>query len=209
MERNSCKYDKFRRDVLERDTCVCQLCGADGDETSLHVHHIEKYSENENLRTDVENGITLCEFCHSQTLGKENQFEQIFKEILKNPIWRKKIIIEDKNLQYKDYDKLDKNENAFYLISTMIKYIKDIYAFKVYCYLCSTFDYGLGYSTRTLKTIAEECNIARSTVQKAIKYLEEKGFIIVYKKKKSELMNNCYYIRYVEETEEDKVREQK
>jgi hypothetical protein len=32
---------------------------------SLNAHHIENYSSNPDKRTDVNNGITLCEKCHS------------------------------------------------------------------------------------------------------------------------------------------------
>ena len=92
--------------------------------------------------------------------------------------------------------------------NSMIKYIEDVYAFKVYCYLCYRYNKDYDYAFPSLDTISEDCKMARSTVQKAIKYLEERRFIVRYKKKGKQWMNNCYYIRYVVETEEDRKREQ-
>ena len=95
------------------------------------------------------------------------------------------------------------------IANTMLKHIDNVYAFKVYCYLCFRYNNQYQYAFPSLETIAEDCSIARSTVQKAIKYLEERRFIVVYKKKGKQWMNSCYYVRYVVETEEDKRREQK
>ena len=45
----------------------------------LNAHHIKRFIDNENLRFDIDNGITLCEDCHKLTYGKENDFEKQFK----------------------------------------------------------------------------------------------------------------------------------
>jgi hypothetical protein len=41
----------------------CTKCGSVYD---LHAHHIEQFKDNESLRYDVNNGITLCGQCHRE-----------------------------------------------------------------------------------------------------------------------------------------------
>lgn len=57
------EYREWRKAVLKRDNLTCQCCGKQGGR--LNVHHIKNYSDYPELRTDVDNGITLCESCHS------------------------------------------------------------------------------------------------------------------------------------------------
>lgn len=83
-KRNDKGYDKWRKEVLERDNYTCRLCGNAEDDVILNVHHIEKYSENEELRTDVNNGITLCYECHKKIFFREKEFEEYFKQLIKN-----------------------------------------------------------------------------------------------------------------------------
>ena len=59
------------------------MCGKSEDETILNVHHIIRYADNEELRTDVDNGITLCYKCHKKIFGKEKEFEEYFKQLIK------------------------------------------------------------------------------------------------------------------------------
>lgn len=61
-DRNCTQYKMWRKDVFERDKFTCQICGRVGGE--LEAHHIEHFSENKNLRFDVDNGVTLCKECH-------------------------------------------------------------------------------------------------------------------------------------------------
>lgn len=110
------------------------------------------------------------------------------------------------SLKLAPYKVLDKEWTK--IANTMLKHIDDVYAFKVYCYLCYRYNKDYEYAFPSLETIAEDCNIARSTAQKSVKYLEERRFIVRYKKKGKQWMNNCYYIRYVVETDEDKQNEQ-
>ena len=111
------------------------------------------------------------------------------------------------SLKLAPYYALDKDWTK--IANSMFKHIDYIYAFKVYCYLCYRYNRDYQYAFPTLETIASDCSIARSTVQKAIEYLEERRFIVIYKKKGRQWANCCYYVRYVVETEEDKQREQK
>lgn len=79
---------EWRDKVIERDGC-CQCCGATGN---LHVHHILNYANHKELRTDVTNGITLCEQCHSPYIlgsfhniyGTKNNNEEQLQEYIKN-----------------------------------------------------------------------------------------------------------------------------
>ena len=56
-------YRIFRENVLSRDNYKCQCCGL---KKKLHVHHIFSYKYYSSLRTDVNNGITLCKYCHQK-----------------------------------------------------------------------------------------------------------------------------------------------
>lgn len=71
-------YNTWKREVLERDDYTCRKCGA---KEHLATHHIENYSEKESLRTDINNGVTLCVECHKkfhkQYGNKNNNKEQI------------------------------------------------------------------------------------------------------------------------------------
>lgn len=68
------EYKKWRNDVFARDNYTCQCCFQYG--VSLNAHHIENFSSNPELRTDLNNGITLCEDCHS--VNKEGGFHNVY-----------------------------------------------------------------------------------------------------------------------------------
>lgn len=67
--RQTPEYRRWRQCVLERDNYTCQMCGKQGGK--LNVHHIERYRNNIERRTDVSNGITLCEKCHKELHQRE------------------------------------------------------------------------------------------------------------------------------------------
>lgn len=83
--RNSLKYANWRLLVFERDEFLCQMPDCDKTERSLDSHHIKKFSIFPDLRLDLNNGITLCKKCHNKTKNKEEEFEQLFTEII---IWK-------------------------------------------------------------------------------------------------------------------------
>lgn len=56
------EYKLWRELVYERDDYTCQKCLERGIE--LNPHHIFNFSNKEELRFDVDNGITLCRKCH-------------------------------------------------------------------------------------------------------------------------------------------------
>lgn len=55
-------YTKWRNDVIKRDE-VCQCCGLN---KHLVAHHIFGYKEHPELAVNVDNGVTLCQFCHDK-----------------------------------------------------------------------------------------------------------------------------------------------
>ena len=61
--RNSKEYREWRTEVYERDDYTCQKCGKRGG--ALIAHHIDGYANNEELRTELSNGITLCKKHHT------------------------------------------------------------------------------------------------------------------------------------------------
>lgn len=77
-------YKIFRDAVLKRDGNKCKYPGCK-TKSKLQVHHIKKYASSPELELVVDNGITLCKKHHWQVYGKEEQFEQMFIEILCGP----------------------------------------------------------------------------------------------------------------------------
>jgi len=61
INRDYREYIKWRTAVYVRDNYVCQICNKKG---KLNAHHIESYRDNPSLRTEINNGITMCEDCH-------------------------------------------------------------------------------------------------------------------------------------------------
>lgn len=51
--------------VQERDLFRCQHCDLD-DKSKLHAHHIVSWKDSQELRFEVDNGITLCKSCHQK-----------------------------------------------------------------------------------------------------------------------------------------------
>lgn len=94
------------------------------------------------------------------------------------------------------------------ICNTMFKYIPHPYDFKVYCYLCYRYNNEYQYAFPSLSTIAADTCISVKRVQQSIKWLEEQGFIYRYKRVENEWQNNCYYVRYVEITDEMRKEEQ-
>lgn len=56
---------QWRRAVLMRDDYTCQDCGLRRRKGN-HAHHIKRKKEYPELRLDVDNGQTLCWYCHDK-----------------------------------------------------------------------------------------------------------------------------------------------
>jgi len=79
--RNTAKYREWRDLVLARDGKRCQYPGCTNDK-KIDVHHIKRFAHNKHLRTEVYNGISLCEECHGKIHGHEEYYEEMFFRIV-------------------------------------------------------------------------------------------------------------------------------
>ena len=79
--RSSFDLKSWREEVFKRDNYTCQHCKKKGVE--LNAHHIKKFILYPRLRTDVDNGITLCVQCHRKTdnYGTRNAQVDIIKSM--------------------------------------------------------------------------------------------------------------------------------
>lgn len=59
------EYNEWTFNVKERDKFTCQKC-QDNKGGNLISHHILGYIEYPNSRFDLDNGITLCDYCHKE-----------------------------------------------------------------------------------------------------------------------------------------------
>lgn len=59
------EYSEWRRLVFERDKYTCQVCRHTKG-GNLTAHHLNGYHWDKAGRTDVNNGVTLCESCHKK-----------------------------------------------------------------------------------------------------------------------------------------------
>lgn len=83
-ERKYIEYYEWRKQVYEKDNYTCKCCGDDKG-GNLVAHHILNYSEHDELRTDVNNGISLCKTCHKlfhDTYGYTNNNKEQLTEFL-------------------------------------------------------------------------------------------------------------------------------
>jgi hypothetical protein len=62
-ERTSKEYNEWRDAVYSKDWYTCQCCG-ESSNIEKNAHHIYNYSEYDNIKYDVKNGILMCAQCH-------------------------------------------------------------------------------------------------------------------------------------------------
>jgi len=63
-DRNFEGYKEWRNEVYKRDNYTCQCCG-DKKRKNIVAHHKDSYGWAYDKRIQVDNGITLCQQCHS------------------------------------------------------------------------------------------------------------------------------------------------
>ena len=66
--RRSPEYQRWRREVKQRDEHTCRICDV---QRNLHVHHIKPLEKYPGFATEPDNGITLCGNCHTFLNGRE------------------------------------------------------------------------------------------------------------------------------------------
>jgi hypothetical protein len=84
-ERNIEGYSEWRNAVYKRDSYTCQSCQQVGG--NINAHHLDGYHWCKDKRTDINNGVTLCDDCHTEfhsTYGKRNNTKEQFEEWIKN-----------------------------------------------------------------------------------------------------------------------------
>lgn len=56
-------YKTWRTNVFRKYKYSCDVCGSSNSNT-LRAHHLDGYAEHPDKRTDVNNGVCLCDSCH-------------------------------------------------------------------------------------------------------------------------------------------------
>lgn len=83
--RSSTELKLWRESVFTRDNWTCQKYGIRGEK--LHAHHIHNFADYPELRTSIENGITLSEKAHKEfhkKYGNKKITREQLEEFLKN-----------------------------------------------------------------------------------------------------------------------------
>jgi hypothetical protein len=75
IDKRTKEYKEWRDAVYSRDCYTCKKC-KDSTGSNLHAHHILNYSNHEDLRYCVDNGITLCNKCHNPSI--KGSFHNIY-----------------------------------------------------------------------------------------------------------------------------------
>ena len=80
--RSTVEYENWRNEVYKKDWYTCQCCGQFKG-IKKQAHHLINFANNEDLRYDVDNGITLCEDCHYTTVS--DSFHNLYGTINNTP----------------------------------------------------------------------------------------------------------------------------
>jgi len=81
--RKALEYKLWREVIFARDNWTCQKCGKKGGR--LASHHLHNFADFPELRTSIENGITLCKKCHREfhkIYGFKRNTKEKFEEFL-------------------------------------------------------------------------------------------------------------------------------
>lgn len=83
--RDYSEYQLWRENVYKRDKYACRGCSSVGKR--IVAHHLDGYHWCKERRTDLSNGVTLCEDCHTNfhtQYGRWGNTESQFEEWLQN-----------------------------------------------------------------------------------------------------------------------------
>jgi 5-methylcytosine-specific restriction endonuclease McrA len=62
-QKDNTRYNRWRRIIHKKFDHKCAICGT--KDIKLHAHHVVSWSDNVELRYNVENALLVCELCHS------------------------------------------------------------------------------------------------------------------------------------------------
>ena len=82
LDRRSSAYREWRKLVKNRDNWECRISNQDCF-GKLIVHHILGWTEFPELRYEVNNGITLCQFHHPRKRNDEKRLRPVFNKLVK------------------------------------------------------------------------------------------------------------------------------
>lgn len=106
VRRFDTKADKdWRRKVKNRDGWRCKKCKVN---SKLNVHHIRRYNDYPEIRTDVDNGITLCINCHKELWQNEEAFERVCNMLIANKRTLGELSIMLNKIRKEDEEKLSR-----------------------------------------------------------------------------------------------------
>ena len=83
--RRSYADKKWKKSVHERDNDTCICCNK-SNLSPKYAHHLYSYRDNEHLRFDINNGVTMCKECHFEfhkIYGNGKNTKEQFEEYLK------------------------------------------------------------------------------------------------------------------------------
>lgn len=81
QERNDTAYREWRQKVKNRDGWKCRIANQDCID-KLIAHHILGWTEYPELRYEVNNGITLCQFHHPRKRNDEKRLSPYFQKLV-------------------------------------------------------------------------------------------------------------------------------
>ena len=88
--RKSSEYKFWRKEVFKRDNFTCQVSGQSGGD--LIVHHINNFADFPELRTNIENGITMTKKIHKEfhkKYGVKNNTQEQLEKFIYNTVTSK------------------------------------------------------------------------------------------------------------------------
>ena len=81
QERNDMAYKEWRKQVWIRDNFKCRIANSDC-QGKIKAHHILGWKLYPELRYNINNGITLCQFHHPRKRTDEQRFIPVFQELV-------------------------------------------------------------------------------------------------------------------------------
>lgn len=78
---NDSATNDWRINIYKRDNFKCKMSNTDCS-GRIEAHHILPWRDYENLRYEINNGITLCKFHHPRKYSEEIRLSPYFKELI-------------------------------------------------------------------------------------------------------------------------------